>query len=127
MSIKLQSNFIEIALRNGCSPVHLLHIFRTPFPKNTSGRLLLKYHMCLSFLIFQPILQWMFFSRVVYPHWPLVLKLKKILKSFANIIHLFDQYQKTLTKFETLLQFLLSQFQYQHYTNSLEYTYLYLR
>ena len=36
-----QSNFIEIALRHGCSPVHLLHIFRTPFPKNTSGRLLL--------------------------------------------------------------------------------------
>ena len=35
------SNFIEIALRHGCSPVNLLHIFRTPFPKNTSGRLLL--------------------------------------------------------------------------------------
>ena len=25
-----------------CSPVNLLHIFRTTFPKNTSGRLLLK-------------------------------------------------------------------------------------
>ena len=36
------SNFIEISLRHGCSPVNLLHIFRTPFPKNTSGRLLLK-------------------------------------------------------------------------------------
>ena len=35
-------NFIEIALRHGCSPINLLHIFRTPFPKNTSGRLLLK-------------------------------------------------------------------------------------
>ena len=34
-------NFIEIALRHGCSPVKLLNIFRTPFPKNTSGRLLL--------------------------------------------------------------------------------------
>ena len=34
-------NFIEIALRHGCSPVNLLHIFRTPFPKNTSGWLLL--------------------------------------------------------------------------------------
>ena len=33
-------NFIEIALRHGCSPVNLLHIFRTPFPKNTSGWLL---------------------------------------------------------------------------------------
>ena len=35
------SNFIEIALRHGCSPVDLLHIFRTSFPKNTSGRLFL--------------------------------------------------------------------------------------
>ena len=36
----LQSNFIEITLRHGCSPVNLLHIFTTPFPKNTSGGLL---------------------------------------------------------------------------------------
>ena len=41
ISIKLQSNFIEIALRHGCSPVNLLHIFRTAFPRNTSGWLLL--------------------------------------------------------------------------------------
>ena len=39
--IKLQSNFIEITLRNGCSAVNLLHIFRTPYTKNTSGWLLL--------------------------------------------------------------------------------------
>ena len=32
---------IEIALRHRCSPVNLLHIFRTPFPRKTSGRLLL--------------------------------------------------------------------------------------
>ena len=31
ISIKLQSNFIEIALRHGCSPINMLHIFRTPF------------------------------------------------------------------------------------------------
>ena len=36
-----QSNFIEITLRHGSSPVYLLHIFRTPFSKNTSGPLLL--------------------------------------------------------------------------------------
>ena len=30
-------NFIEITLWHGCSPVNLLHIFRTPFLKNTSG------------------------------------------------------------------------------------------
>ena len=40
-SINLQSNFIEIALRHDVSPVNWLHIFRTPFPKNTSGWLLL--------------------------------------------------------------------------------------
>ena len=31
ISIKLQSNFIEITLRHGCSPVNLLHILRTSF------------------------------------------------------------------------------------------------
>ena len=36
----LQSNFIEITLWHGCFPVNLLHIFRTPFPKNTPGWLL---------------------------------------------------------------------------------------
>ena len=41
--IKLLWNFIEIALRHGCSPVNLLHIFRNPFPKNTSGWLLLTF------------------------------------------------------------------------------------
>ena len=38
---KVASNFIEITLRHWYFPVHLLHIFRTPFPKNTSGWLLL--------------------------------------------------------------------------------------
>ena len=41
VSIKLPSSFIEIALRHGWSPVKLLHIFRTPFPRNTSRWLLL--------------------------------------------------------------------------------------
>ena len=34
---KVLCNFIEIALRHGCSPVNLLHIFRTPLPKNTAA------------------------------------------------------------------------------------------
>ena len=42
ISIKLVCNFIEITLQFGCSPVNLLHIFRTPFPKNTTEGLLLK-------------------------------------------------------------------------------------
>ena len=41
ISIKLQSNFVEITLWHGCSSVNLLHIFRTSFLKNTSGWLLL--------------------------------------------------------------------------------------
>ena len=41
ISIKLQSNFIEITLWHVFSAVNLLYIFRKLFPKNTSGRLLL--------------------------------------------------------------------------------------
>ena len=37
----LQSNFIEITQPHGCSPINLLHIYRTPFSRNNSGRLLL--------------------------------------------------------------------------------------
>ena len=38
ISSKLQSNFIEITLQHKCFPVNLLHIFRTLFLRNTSGR-----------------------------------------------------------------------------------------
>ena len=41
ISIKLQGNFIEITLRHGGSPVNVMHIFRTLFPKKICGRLLL--------------------------------------------------------------------------------------
>ena len=37
--VKLQSSFIKIRFQYGSSPVHLLHIFRISFTKNTSGRL----------------------------------------------------------------------------------------
>ena len=43
ISIKLQSNFIEITLwHDECSSVNLLHISRTTFYKHTSGGLLLQ-------------------------------------------------------------------------------------
>ena len=49
---KCHFNFIEITLRHGCSPVNLLHNFRTPFLKNTSERLpLTKWWLLLSFVI----------------------------------------------------------------------------
>ena len=38
---KLQRNFREITPPHGCSPVNFLYTFRTPFPKNTFGGLLL--------------------------------------------------------------------------------------
>ena len=41
ISLKLLCSFIEIALRHGCSLLNLLHVFRTPFYKNTYGGLLL--------------------------------------------------------------------------------------
>ena len=40
--ISIKCNFIEITLRCGCSPVYLLQIFRTGFPKNNYGDLFLK-------------------------------------------------------------------------------------
>ena len=51
ISTKLQYNFIEITLRYGCSLVNMLHIFRTHFPRNTSGWLLLNVWCFQSFLI----------------------------------------------------------------------------
>ena len=40
--------FIEITLRDGCSPVNLQHIFRTLLPKNTSWGLFLTYDFSSS-------------------------------------------------------------------------------
>ena len=37
ISIKLLCDVIEIALWHGCSPVNLLHVFRTPFTRNILG------------------------------------------------------------------------------------------
>ena len=44
ISVKLLCNFIEITLPHECSPVNLLHIFRTNFLKNTPGWLLLFFY-----------------------------------------------------------------------------------
>ena len=48
---KFQSNFIEITLRHGCSPVDLLHIFRTLFSKNTSRWLLPQKHSLKNLIV----------------------------------------------------------------------------
>ena len=44
-AVQMLCNFIEFALRHDCSPVNLLYILRTPFLKNTSGRLLLSFQL----------------------------------------------------------------------------------
>ena len=49
ISIKLLCNFIEIILRHGCSPVKMMHIFRTPFLRNTSWWLLLSLVLVVRF------------------------------------------------------------------------------
>ena len=41
ISIKLQSNFIEITFYHSCSPVNFVHFVRRPFYKNPPGGLLL--------------------------------------------------------------------------------------
>ena len=51
ISIKLQSNFIEITLWHRCSPVNLMHILGTSFFKNTSGWLLLNSFELKKFLL----------------------------------------------------------------------------
>ena len=45
----LLCSVIKIAPRHGCSLVNLLHSFRTPLPKSTSGWLLLS--SCFSFML----------------------------------------------------------------------------
>ena len=53
ISIKLLGNFIEIKLWHGCSPLNLLHFFRTPFSKNTyEGPLLEILNIISKFYLF---------------------------------------------------------------------------
>ena len=68
ISIKLLCNFTKMALRRGCSPVNLLHIFRTPFPKNASGGLPL-YIFCISVIC-------LFCTFMVNVSWVIAIKLK---------------------------------------------------
>ena len=53
ISIKLQSNFIEIALRHVYSPVNLLDIFRTPFLGTPLGGCFLHSQITLNILFYE--------------------------------------------------------------------------
>ena len=70
-----QSNFIEIAIRHRIrnrNPVNLLHIFRTPFPKNISVRLLLALEFQVSIRQYQHLMltikfiEWYYFADLIY-------------------------------------------------------------
>ena len=64
----VQSNFIEIALRHGCSYVKLLHIFRTLFYRNTYGGLFL--NIWSSTFMYKHVQQLTFFKWI---SWKLVI------------------------------------------------------
>ena len=66
--IKLLYNFIEIALWHGCSAVSLLHIFRTPFLKNTSQGLLVMFLTRWSLTLFAVTPLKRFFSQPCFQH-----------------------------------------------------------
>ena len=48
--LKCDFNKVEVTLRYGCSPVNVLHIFRTAFFKNTSGGLLVSVLQKITYL-----------------------------------------------------------------------------
>ena len=59
-------NLIEITLRHGCSPANLLHIFRTPFSRNTSEWLLLA---TVLQVLYTTIWFWIEYFSVLKTHW----------------------------------------------------------
>ena len=74
ISKKLLCNFIEVWLRYGCTPVNLMHIFRTPFRKNTSGGGGGRWEVLPLVLCkwFNHVLNWIAFSSLLNefrPHW----------------------------------------------------------
>ena len=79
---KLQSNFIDVALRQGCSPVNLLHIFRTSFPSNTSGCLLLINGYVYSMYLYINI---GVESADGHPTWPIFKRIYPILNTDSDI------------------------------------------
>ena len=61
---------LQITFRHGCSPVNLLHIFRTPFVKNTSRRFFWMFQILIISRIKQRSFLWSywFFFQLNYLH-----------------------------------------------------------
>ena len=91
------ANFVEITPRHGCSPLNLLYIFRTPFPKNTPGRLLLKYETKCNFMMF-----WNLFIFVCCESFKVKVKtslfIKKRLPNFTKLMKRDDKLQQLYLK-----------------------------
>ena len=117
--MKLLCNFIEIVLRHGYSGVNLLHIFKTPFPKNTSRRLLLILVISydnsfqLPFLFCSTVfMHWEFYLRVL-PSAVIVLQLEKrsiiFIMTFANfsLKTRLTQLALTVVSFQNILKNIL--------------------
>ena len=75
ISIKLIYNFIEITIRQECSPVNLLHISRTSFLKNTSGWLVLSHRYGVIYCHFWDIIQSCIKNPVMHVKWKLFTKI----------------------------------------------------
>ena len=85
------ASLIEIALRPGCSPVNLTHIFRTSFPWNVSGWLLL-----MSVFVKSGRKQMEF------------LFIKRVISNGLIIINYYRYYQSVLTFLRKLFSILFS-------------------
>ena len=87
--IKLLCNFIKITLQHGRSPVNLLHVFRTSFSKNTSGRLLLLLDLLNTHLTF-------FLEEGAFPDRLKIARVTQILKKGDAFFLAFLRYKNVL-------------------------------
>ena len=98
ISIRLLSNFIEITFRHGCSPLNLLHNFRTPFLKNTSGWLLLKIYQSGEWLMncfFLIKYEWSKQNHECYIGCVCMISKSMFIESSANLFVLFEMKLKS--------------------------------
>ena len=64
--LQLLATISLVIIKDGCSPVNLLHIFRTPFLKNTSGELLFLSASYVDALGWTLVVKLFFVSMLVY-------------------------------------------------------------
>ena len=86
---KVACNFAEITLHHGCFLVHLLHIFKIPFPKNTSGRLLLGDFNFLVYTCCKVYLKIMQNIEVYWEYWEVYWEISKYTGNFSDILQIF--------------------------------------